>query len=81
QDVIRELAERARAAERLLRIQRAADAARKKPPIRVRALVQPTFVRFVFEVPDGVSVSSVLNEQKLTLSFNSVLAFDLADAK
>ena len=81
QDVIRELAERARAAERLLRIQRAADAAKKKPPIRVRALVQPTFVRFVFEVPDGVSVSSVLNEQKLTLSFNSVLSFDLADAK
>ncbi|MHC2333336.1 tetratricopeptide repeat protein [Bradyrhizobium sp. USDA 4454] len=81
QEVIRELAERARAAERLLRIQRAADAARKKPPIRVRALVQPTFVRFVFEVPDGVSVSSVLNEQKLTLSFNSVLSFDLADAK
>ncbi|WP_375775603.1 tetratricopeptide repeat protein [Bradyrhizobium sp. ma5] len=81
QEVIRELAERARAAERLLRIQRAADVAKKKPPIRVRALVQPTFVRFVFEVPDGVSVSSVLNEQKLTLSFNSVLAFDLADAK
>lgn len=81
QEVIRELAERARAAERLLRIQRAADVAKKKPPIRVRALVQPTFVRFVFEVPDGVSVSSVLNEQKLTLSFNSVLSFDLADAK
>ncbi|MCC8968205.1 tetratricopeptide repeat protein, partial [Bradyrhizobium sp. Pear76] len=81
QEVIRELAERARAAERLLRIQRAADAAKKKPPIRVRALVQPTFVRFVFEVPDGVSVSSVLNEQKLSLSFNSVLTFDLADAK
>lgn len=81
QEVIRELAERARAAERLLRMQRAADAAKKKPPVRVRALVQPTFVRFVFEVPDGVSVSSVLNAQKLTLSFNSVLTFDLADAK
>ncbi|WP_338828077.1 tetratricopeptide repeat protein [Bradyrhizobium sp. 27S5] len=81
QEVIRELAERARAAERLLRAQRAADAAKKKPPVRVRALVQPTFVRFVFEVPDGVSVSSVLNEQKLTLAFNSVLSFDLADAK
>ncbi|WP_338690862.1 tetratricopeptide repeat protein [Bradyrhizobium sp. 26S5] len=81
QEVIRALAERARAAERLLRAQRAADAAKKKPPVRVRALVQPTFVRFVFEVPDGVSVSSVLNEQKLTLAFNSVLSFDLADAK
>jgi tetratricopeptide (TPR) repeat protein len=81
QDVIRELAERARTAERLLRQQRAADAAKKRPPVRVRALVQPTFVRFVFEVPDGVGVSSMLNEQKLTLSFNAVLNFDLADAK
>ena len=81
QEVIRELSERARAAERLLRVQRAAEAAKKKPPVRVRALVQPTFVRFVFEVPDGVGVSSVLNEQKLTLFFNSVLTFDLADAK
>ena len=79
--VIRELSERARAAERLLRAQRAADAAKKKPPIRVRASVLPTFVRFVFEMPDGVTVSSVLNEQKLTLLFNAVLAFDLADAK
>ena len=55
--------------------------AKKRPPIRVRASVQPTFVRFVFEMPDGVSVSSVLNEQKLTLLFNAVLKFDLADAK
>ena len=80
-EVIRELAERARAAERALRVQRATDAAKKRPPIRVRASVQPTFVRFVFEMPDGVSVSSVLNEQKLTLFFNAVLNFDLADAK
>ena len=49
--------------------------------MRVRASVQPTFVRFVFEMPNGVNVSSVLNDQKLTLQFNSVLAFDLADAK
>ena len=80
-EVIRELAARARAAERLLRNQRAAEMARKKPPVRVRALLQPTFVRFVFEMPDGINVSSVLNDQKLTLQFNSVLTFDLADAK
>ena len=49
--------------------------------MRVRASVQPTFVRFVFEMPDGVNVSSVLNDQKLTLQFNNVLNFDLADAK
>jgi tetratricopeptide (TPR) repeat protein len=81
QDVIRELAERARAAERALRLQRAAEAVKKRPPIRVRASVQPTFVRFVFEMPDGVGVSSVLNDQKLTLLFNTALNFDLADAK
>ena len=67
-DVIRELAERARAAERALRLQLAVAAAKKRPPVRVRASVQPTFVRFVFEMPDGVSVSSVLNDQKLTLA-------------
>ena len=81
QDVIRELADRARAAERALRLQRATAEATKRPPIRVRASVQPTFVRFVFEMPDGVTVSSVLNDQKLTLFFNAVLNFDLADAK
>ena len=80
-EVIRELAERARAAERALRLQRAAAAAQKRPPIRIRASVQPTFVRFVFEMPNGVNVSSVLNDQKLTLQFNAVLNFDLADAK
>jgi tetratricopeptide (TPR) repeat protein len=80
-DVVRELAERARAAERALRIQRANAEAKKRPPVRVRASVQPTFVRFVFEMPDGVGVSSVLNDQKLTLLFNAALTFDLADAK
>jgi tetratricopeptide (TPR) repeat protein len=80
-EVVRELAERARAAERELRQQRAVAEAKKRPPTRVRASVQPTFVRFIFEVPDGVGVSSVLNEQKLKLMFNAVLVFDLADAK
>jgi hypothetical protein len=80
-EVIRELSERARAAERALRQQRAVTEARKRAPIRVRASLQPTFVRFSIEVPDGVGVSSVLNDQKLTLQFNAALTFDLADAK
>src|SRR5437763_3260174 len=80
-EVVRELAERARAAERALRMQRAASEAKKRPLIRVRALMQPTFVRFVFEMPDGVGVSSVLNDQKLTLAFGGALNFDLADAR
>ena len=80
-EVVRELSERARVAERALRQQRAVNEAKKRPPVRIRASVQPTFVRFVFETPDGVGVSSVLNEQKLTLFFNAALTFDLADAK
>jgi len=79
-EVVRELAERARTAERELRQQRALFEARKRSPVRVRASIQPTFVRFVFEMPDGVGVSSVLNEQKLKLLFNAALVFDLADA-
>ena len=80
-EVVRELAERARAAEKALRLQRAEAIAKKRPPIRVRALVQPTFVRFVFEMPDGVGASSVLNDGKLSLQFGGLLSFDLADAK
>ncbi|TKT72477.1 tetratricopeptide repeat protein [Afipia massiliensis] len=80
-EVVKELSERAIAAERALRIQRMAEEAKKRPPVRVRASVQPTFVRFVFEMPDGVSVSSSLAADKFTLSFTSPLMFDLADAK
>ncbi len=81
QDVIKELAARARAAEQLLRQQRAAAEAQKKPPIRVKASRQPTFVRYVFELPEGAGVSTILNSDQLTLNFNSALTFDLADAR
>ena len=81
QDVLKELSDRARAAERALRQQRASLAAKAKAPIRVRAAVQPTFVRFVFEMPEGVGVNSTLSEQKLSLLFTAPLTFDLADAK
>src|SRR6266404_4001849 len=43
-EVIRELAGRARSEERALRAQMAVNAAKKRPPVRVRASVQPTFV-------------------------------------
>lgn len=78
---MKELSERALAAERALRMQKIADEAKKRPPVRVRASVQPTFVRFVFEMPDGVNVSSSLGTEKFTLSFTAPLVFDLADAK
>jgi len=80
-EVVRELSERARAAERALRQQRLLADAKKRAPVRVRALMQPTFVRFVIEMPDGVGVSSVLNDRKLKLVFSAALTFDLADAE
>ncbi|MEH2509945.1 hypothetical protein V1291_001299 [Nitrobacteraceae bacterium AZCC 1564] len=80
-EVVKELSERAIAAERALRLQKQADEAKKRPPIRVRASVQPTFTRLVFEMPDGVAVSSALSTNKFVLSFSSALVFDLADAK
>lgn len=80
-EVVRELSERAIAAERALRLQKQADAFKKKEPVRVRTSVQPTFVRFVFELPGGVGVSSSLSADKFVLSFASALTFDLADAK
>ena len=80
-DVIKELAERAKEAERLLRQYEAARATKKRPPIRVRASTQPTFTRYVFELPDGAGVSTILNKERLTLNFDSGLSFDLADAK
>lgn len=79
-DVVKELADRAREAERLLKQKEAAAAVKKKPPIRVRASTQPTFTRYVFELPDGAGVSTILNKDRLTLNFDSTLTFDLADA-
>jgi tetratricopeptide (TPR) repeat protein len=79
-EVVKELADRAREAERLLRQTEAAAIVKKKPPIRVRASSQPTFTRYVFELPDGAGVSTILNKDQLTLNFDSSLTFDLADA-
>lgn len=81
QEVVRELSERARVAERALRQQRAATEPKPLPPVRVRASVQPTFVRYVFELPDGTGASSSLNPRKFSLVFDKALTFDLADAK
>ncbi len=80
-EVVKELSERALAAERALRQQKQADESSKRPPVRVRASVQPTFVRLVFDMPPGVNVSSALSDNRFVLSFTAPLTFDLADVK
>ncbi len=81
QEVIEDLARRAREAERLLRQQR--QWAQKKKPLqtRVRVATQPTFTRYLFELPEVIPVTSDRDADNLTLTFASPLVFDLTDAK
>ena len=44
-------------------------------------VVQPTFTRYVFELPELIGVSADNTKDKLTLTFDALLRFDLADAK
>ncbi|HZQ14612.1 MAG TPA: tetratricopeptide repeat protein [Pseudolabrys sp.] len=80
QDVIAELARRAQEAERQLHRQKTAEKDRKPPTIRVRVASQPTFIRYVFEVPDGVNVVPDQHDGKFVLTFDRQIKWDLADA-
>ena len=80
-DVIEELARRARDAERKLRQQRGPTRQELMPPIRVRVVAQPTFTRYVFDLPELIGVAADNGRDRLTLTFDATLKFDLADAK
>lgn len=80
QEVIEDLARRAREAERQLRKQRSENRQNvKATPVRVG--VQPTFTRYLFDLPETTPVSTERGKDTLTLSFAAPLRFDLADAK
>jgi tetratricopeptide (TPR) repeat protein len=81
QDVVDELARRAREAERLLERQRNTVQAQKAAPIRVHVASQPTFTRYVFAVPSETGVSADRAKDRLVLKFDSPLTFDLGDAQ
>ena len=81
QDVVEELARRAREAERLERLAHKAEEQKKLVPVPVHVAEQPTFTRYVFDVPDKTSVSAERGKDRLTLTFDVPLAFDLADAE
>ncbi|HEY6257064.1 MAG TPA: tetratricopeptide repeat protein [Xanthobacteraceae bacterium] len=80
-EVIEELARRARDAEKKLRQEHQAERERKVALIRVRVANQPTFTRYVFQLPEPISVAADNRKDKLTLTFNAAVNFDLADAK
>jgi tetratricopeptide (TPR) repeat protein len=81
QEVIDELARRARDAERQLHRQRLADAQKTAPLIRVKVATQPTFIRYIFEMPDTVNVVPERADGKLTLNFDQQVKWDLADVQ
>ena len=81
QEVIEELAKRAREAERKAKKAQALAALRQVPPIRVKVGTHPTFTRYVFDLPIMVTVAANRERERLDLSFEGALQFDLADVK
>jgi tetratricopeptide (TPR) repeat protein len=81
QDVIDDLARRAREAEKILQRDRHAAEHTKLAPIRVHVATQPTFTRYIFDITDQTSVSAERSKDRLVLNFDAPLSFDLADAQ
>ena len=80
QDVVAELARRAKEAERLERQARQSAEQKKPQAVSVRVASQPTFTRYVFDIPEQTTVSADRAKERLTLSFDAPIAFDLTDA-
>jgi tetratricopeptide (TPR) repeat protein len=81
QEVVDELARRAREADKKMRQQQKLAALKQQPPVRVRVGTQPTFTRYIFELPGLIPVATNRVEDGLTLTFDAPLRFDLADAQ
>lgn len=80
QEVIDELARRAGAADKLIDKARLADRKALENPIRVRVANQPTFSRYLFELPTSTHVDPERGEGTYTLHFDQPVKWDLADA-
>ncbi len=79
QEVVADLARRAQTAERQLHVQQKKDR-ETTPTIRVRVATQPTFVRFVFDLPVGINAVPDQHDGKFVLNFDRLIKWDLADA-
>jgi len=80
-EVIADLARRAREANRLERLAQQSGLEKKPDPVRVRVASQPTFTRYVFDIPEQTTVVADRIKDGLTLKFDAPIAFDLADAE
>ena len=81
QEVVEELARRTRVAEKDARQRAELAQLRTVRPVNVRIAKQPTFTRFIFELPELTGVTTDRGKDRLTLKFAKPLKFDLADAK
>ena len=81
QEVVEELARRAKEADRRQRQIRLLAQQKQMMLTRVRVAHQPTFSRYVFELPELVAVIAERNGEKFNLQFDAPLKFDLAEAK
>ena len=81
QDVVEELARLARDAERLEHLAHQKEKQKKLVPVLVHVASLPTFTRYVFDVPDQISVSADRAKERLTLTFDAPIPFDLSDAE
>jgi tetratricopeptide (TPR) repeat protein len=81
QDVVDDLARRARAADLMLQRQRQDTLQKKITPVRVHVATQPTFTRYVFDIPGQTAVSADRAKDRLVLNFDTPITFDLADAQ
>ncbi|HEY2756842.1 MAG TPA: tetratricopeptide repeat protein [Pseudolabrys sp.] len=80
QEVIDDLARRAREAERKLHQQRLTEREKQAPLIRVRVARQPTFMRYVFDMPVTANVVPAQSKGQVKLNFDQQIRWDLADA-
>jgi len=81
QDTVDELSRRMREAERQLAQQRVAEKLKQPPTVKVKVASQPTFTRYVFDIPNGANAAPDRSDGKLTLSMDQQIKWDLADAK
>lgn len=81
QDVVDELASRTRLAEAQLNKQRGSAKQKVTPTVRVKVAQLPTFMRYVFELPAGATVTPDRADGKVVLHFDQQIKWDLADAK
>lgn len=79
QEVVNELAQRARDAELQFQQRRVSTGGKAQSTVRVRASTQPTFVRLAFDIAAETEVTSDQQRDKLRLRFSAPLRFDLGD--